>query len=189
MSKRRSLIIVNFLIVFVLIAGIVIAANRNNNEYDDNSGGTVKELKVPDKFTITYSYGGGYGTLATTATRVITLDQDGNVSISLEKDEIDVEPVTFHVDKEKAAEVMKFFIDNHFEKVKENLDNNDVLDGDSNYLEVKSDSINRKVGGYAAFTNKNFEKFRTKFYEIVDSSKLKEFNKQVDDAFEKSISN
>ena len=185
MSKRKTLIFVKCLIVLVLVAGITIAANKVKDN-EGNGEVTVKKAKIPNKFTITYSYGGGYGTIATTATRVITLDQDGNVSISLENDEIEVEPLTYNVGKEKAAEIMNFFVDNHFEKVKEDLSCNDVLDGDSNYLEVKSDSRNSKVGGYAAFTNKDFGKFRTKFYEIIDDSKLKDFNKQVDDAFEKS---
>jgi type III secretory pathway component EscV len=183
MNNKKTILIIVFLIILVLIAGITITVIRSKNDDSDND--KDKTLKVPEKFTISYSYGGGFGTIVDSWLRVITLDQDGNVSISVKTDQVVVSPLTYQVDKEKAQEIMKYFIDNHFEKVKKDLSQDDVLDAGSSYLEVKSDVLNREVGGYAAFLDSKFKKFRDKFYEIVDNDKVNEFDKLLKETYEK----
>ena len=76
MKNKKAVIVVFALIVVVLVIGIVIAGVKKHKTKDD-------EVKVPTKFTISYSYGGGFTTYANSITRKITVDQDGKVKVEL----------------------------------------------------------------------------------------------------------
>lgn len=180
MKNKKAVIVVFALIVVVLVIGIVIAGVKKHKTKDD-------EVKEPTKFTISYSYGGGFTTYANSITRKITVDQDGNVKVELGIDDSLVKPAEYKIDKKDAKELMEYFYDNEFYELKKDLSEDDVTDMYSSYLEVKSDAFNRKVGGYAASLNKKFRKFESKFEEIVLNKEVMEkFNKDVIDAYEKS---
>ena len=180
MKNKKAIIIVVLLIVVVLLAGMVIAKIRDKKLDVD------KEVTVPKTFVITYSYGGGFTTYANSLTRSISIDQDGKVIIKLAIDDPLVEPLEYSIDKEKANELIKFFVDNKFDKVKKDLSQNDVTDLNTSYIEVSSNTINRKVGGYAASINDKFRKYSHKFMSYIDENKLNEFNNKVTQAYEKS---
>jgi len=179
MNNKKAVMIVVALIVIVIIIGGVIAGIKARHFKEE------KKIEMPTEFTISYSIGGGYTTYANALTRKITLDQDGNVTIELtEKDSL-VEPVKYKVDKEKAEKVMKYFYDNEFYSVKKDLSEDGITDYTTSYLEVKSNTFNRRVGGYAAGTKSIFRKFTDEFYTIVDSEVMKKFNDDVTKAYEK----
>ncbi len=180
MKNKKAIIIVVLLIVIVLLAGMVIAAIRNKNFKDE------KRIHMPKDFVITYSYGGGFTTYANSLTRAISIDQDGTVTIQLDEKDSQVEPIKYSIGKEKAEEIMRFFLENNFEKVKKDLSQKDVTDLDTSYLEIKSDTVNRKIGGYAASINEKFRLFSRKFISYIDENKLSEFNNNVTKAYEKS---
>ncbi len=180
MKNKKAIIIVTILIVIVLIIGIVIAAIKKHNMEEDNEKG-----KMPTKFSISYSYGGGFTTYADSLHREITIDQDGNVTIELTIDDSKVEPLKYNIGKDKAKELMEFFYENEFYSVKKDLSNNDVTDLDSRYIEVKSNTFNRRVGGYAASLNNRFRKFSSKIVDTVGEEKIKEFRDSVIKAYEK----
>ena len=181
MDKKKAALVVLGLIVIVLITGTIIAAIKNKALDKDKD-----EVKMPTTFTISYSYGGGYTTYASSLTRKITVDQDGKVVIELDVDDPLVAPMEYKIDKDKANELMKYFYKNKFYDLKKDLSVDDVTDMYSSYLEVKSNTFNRKVGGYAASLNDKFKKFETKFDSIISEDMMKEFNKRVTEAYEKS---
>ena len=180
MKNKKAIIIVVILIVLVLIIGTIVAAIKKHNTEEENA-----KVKMPTKFTISYSYGGGFTTYADSLNREITIDQDGNVTIELTIDDSKVEPLKYNIGKDKAKELMKFFYENEFYDVKKDLSNNNVTDLDSRYIEVKSNTFNRRVGGYAASINNKFRKFSTKIIDIVGEEKIQEFRDSVIKAYEK----
>ena len=106
MKNKKGVFIVLGLIVLVVIIGVIIAAVKYKKEKDNTP-------KFPTTFTVTYSYGGGYGTVYDMWTREIIIDQDGNVTIRLKNQEVDVEPITYNVGKDAAKELMTL-LQNHF---------------------------------------------------------------------------
>ena len=173
MKNKKNIIIIEVLVVLLLTVVAIILLVNNKEEYS------------PGEYSIIYTYGGGFGTMASTATREITIQSDGNVTIDLKNHEFNIEPVSYVVEKEKVDEVMHYLIDNGFETMKEDLSDENILDGDSYYIEVKSADLNRKVGGYAPYNNKKFSNMKYEVYKLVDDKKLKEFNDRVTKAYEK----
>ena len=178
MKNKKAIIVVVCLIVIVLVIGMIIAGIKKKKTDD----GT---LKTPKEFTITYTIGGGFTTIYNAWNRSISIDQDGDVKIFLPNKQVDVKPVTYKVDKKKAKELIEYFVNNKFNELKEDLSEDDVMDASTAYLEVKSDTLNRKVGGYAAHTNKKFSKFVKQFDEIIDDDIYQEFNDAIKEAYEK----
>lgn len=172
MKNKNNLIIVGSLLLVLIIIAIVLLTTSGKD-------------KEPSKYSIIYSYGGGFGTYADSLKREITIYDNGNVTIDLENHEVKVEPISYVVDKDKVEEVFNYLIDNGFKDMKEDLSSSDVLDAGSSYIEIKSDTLNKKVGGYAAFTNKKYSKMSKKVNELIDDMKLEEFDKRVDKAVEK----
>ena len=181
MKNKKAVFIVLGLIVLVVIVGVIIAAIKNKKEKDNTP-------KVPTTFTVTYSYGGGFGLVYDMWTREIKVDQDGNVTISLKDGDIDIEPVTYNVGKDKAKELMDVIFENKFYNLDKDLSNKDVVDAGSSYIEVKSNTFNHKAGGYAV-DRKRFMDIRKKIWDLVDLDKLNKFDNDIKEAYEKERSN
>ena len=178
MKGKKILVGISILIVLILIIVLVIfLLNKKDSEEKE-------EKKTPKSYTISYSYSGGFTTYAGSLKKIISIDQDGNGKIELDIEDSLVEPLTFKVNKEDVKELMDFLVDNKFCDLKEDLSVNDVLDAGSSYMEVKSDTCEHRVGGYAASLNKDFDKFSKKFWKLVDNEKVDEFRKMVEEKYD-----
>ena len=80
--------------------------------------------------------------------------------------------------------MIKNFYDNKFYELPENLSNYIYTDYETTYLEVKSNTFNRKVGGYAAASFNEFIKFVKEFRAIINSDLEKKFDKEVEKKYE-----
>ena len=131
---------------------------------------------MPSKFLISYSCEGGYtASYEDSLRKTITINQDGEVrNLGLVFDFSDeFDKSTYKVDKTKAIELMKFFYENKFYELPEDLSDMGWCDASTVYLEVRSNTFNHKVGGYAASTNDKLQKFIELFQYIVYSGKIK----------------
>ena len=135
-----------------------------------------KNYDMPSKFLISYSCEGGYtASYEDSLRKTITINQDGEVrNLGLVFDFSDeFDKSTYKVDKTKAIELMKFFYENKFYELPEDLSDIRWCDASTVYLEVRSNTFNHKVGGYAAYTNDKFQKFIKLFHDTIDSEKIK----------------
>ena len=138
---------------------------------------------MPTKFTISYSYGGGYTYYSRSLTRKISVDQDGKVKLELDIDNPRVEPMEYKVDKEKAIKLMKYFYNNKFYDLNDISLDFYVTDYITSYLEVKSDTFNKKIGGYAANLHKDFHMF-VKEFDIIKNLEIETiFDEKVDESY------
>ena len=131
---------------------------------------------MPSKFLISYSCEGGYtASYKDSLRKTITINQDGEVrNLGLVFDFSDeFDKSTYKVDKTKAIELMKFFYENKFYELPEDLSHIGWCDASTVYLEVRSNTFNHKVGGYAASTNDKLQKFIKLFDDTIDSEKIK----------------
>ena len=131
---------------------------------------------MPSKFLISYSCEGGYtASYKDSLRKTITINQDGEVrNLGLVFDFSDeFDKSTYKVDKTKAIELMKFFYENKFYELPEDLSAIGWRDASTVYLEVRSNTFNHKVGGYAAYTNDKLQKFIKLFDDTIDSEKIK----------------
>ena len=135
-----------------------------------------KNYDMPSKFLISYSCEGGYtASYEDSLRKTITINQDGEVrNLGLVFDFSDeFDKSTYKVDKTKAIELMKFFYENKFYELPEDLSAIGWRDASTVYLEVRSNTFNHKVGGYAASTNDKLQKFIELFHDTIDSEKIK----------------
>ena len=135
-----------------------------------------KNYDMPSKFLISYSCEGGYtASYEDSLRKTITINQDGEVrNLGLVFDFSDeFDKSTYKVDKTKAIELMKFFYENKFYELPEDLSAIGWRDASTVYLEVRSNTFNHKVGGYAAYTNDKLQKFIELFHDTIDSEKIK----------------
>ena len=131
---------------------------------------------MPSKFLISYSCEGGYtASYKDSLRKTTTINQDGEVrNLGLVFDFSDeFDKSTYKVDKTKAIELMKFFYENKFYELPEDLSAIGWRDASTVYLEVRSNTFNHKVGGYAASTNDKLQKFIELFHDTIDSEKMK----------------
>ena len=135
-----------------------------------------KKHDMPSKFLISYSCEGGYtASYKDSLRKTITINQDGEVrNLGLGFDfSGEFDKPTYKVDKTKAIELMKFFYENKFYELPEDLSDMGWCDASTVYLEVRSNTFNHKVGGYAAYTNDKLQKFIKLFDDTIDSEKIK----------------
>ena len=135
-----------------------------------------KNYDMPSKFLISYSCEGGYtASYEDSLRKTITINQDGEVrNLGLVFDFSDkFDKSTYKVDKTKAIELMKFFYENKFYELPEDLSDIGWYDASTDYLEVRSNTFNHKVGGYAAYTNDKLQKFIKLFHDTIYSEKIK----------------
>ena len=143
------------------------------------------EIMKPSKFKISYIFGGGFTpSYSLSLFRKFTIDQDGKVILELDEDNSLVKPLQYKVDKVKADNLIKYFYDNKFYELPENLSNYMYTDFETSYLEVNSNTFNRKVGGYAATTFNEFINFVKEFRAIVNDDLEEKFDKKVEKKYE-----
>ena len=148
-----------------------------------NTNDKENKIKMPSEFEISYSYEGGYTvSYESSLPTKITVNQDGDVTMehgtNFGSEEFGIKPKpAYNVDKSQAIDLIKFFYENKFYDLPEDLSDDSWCDATSDYLEVKSNTFNRKVGGYAAFENDIFRKFQKRFYKIINRDLLEQSKK------------
>ena len=197
MKKKISLfIIISLAIISIFIFLIITNESRKKiKHYNINKIKKLRlkefrkisiannKIKMPIKFTISYSYGGGYTYYSRSLTRKISVDQDGKVKLELDIDNPRVEPMEYKVDKEKAIKLMKYFYNNKFYDLNDISLDFYVTDYITSYLEVKSDTFNKKIGGYAANLHKDFHMF-VKEFDIIKNLEIETiFDEKVDESY------
>ena len=76
--------------------------------------------------------------------------------------------------------MIKNFYDNKFYELPENLSNYLYTDYETSYLEVNSNTFNRKVGGYDATSCNEFNNFVKEFRAIINNDLEEKFDKKVE---------
>lgn len=151
-----------------------------NKKSDDK-----KMNQMPSEFKISYTNGGGFTSCYSEfLTRKFTIDQNGKVKIELVIENSLVKPMEYKVGKDKATNLMKFFYENKFDELPEDLSDQFITDCPTSYLEVSSNTINRKVGGYAAFQHSEFTKFVNQFRTIINNDINNSFDNKVRKQYE-----
>ena len=167
MKKSTIITIAIFLLLFLLVFIFIILPSKK-----------VDKDGIPEHFTIYYTYGGGFGTRGETITKEVEINSNGHIIMRVNKEE-NVKPLEYNVKEEDVKELYKYLINNGFEKLREDQSDNTVMDGSTDYIEIKSNKVNKKVGGYASFTNEKFNKMLRKTRETISNEKMIEFDEKV----------
>ncbi len=139
--------------------------------YENNIGKQDEQLNIA---TIVYSFGGGYGTLASTASRIITIYSDGHVLFSNSYndyvEESDIEITGYNE--------LKSFINARKDIFNRGVkENHNVSDGGSSHIKIILDNGEEyTVGGYMVDDN-TFGEIVNKIYRTIDSNKFNEYQK------------
>ena len=164
--KTKILPIIFVFLTVIIVATILIISSMKNEKY--------KNYEIIE---ISYSYGGGFGTIIDTSNKTITFTPDGVIKLS---NSYNSYTETFNIDQSKYNELNDFIKENMSlfdEKPKEN---DDVLDDSHSSIQIKlKDGQIKKIGGYM-ITNKKFKKIKNKIYEIVDYKMLKQYEKNIE---------
>ena len=163
--KKRILSIIFVAFAIIIIATILIISSMKNKNYNDY-----------EIIEISYSYGGGFGTIVDTSNKTITFTPDGIVKLS---NSYNSYTETFNIDQSKYNELNDFVKENlslFEEKPKEAKD---VLDGSYSSIRIKlKNGQAKEIGGYM-IKNQNFDKIKNKIYEIIDYKKLNQYKDNI----------
>ena len=149
--KKKILPIIFVFLTIIIVATILIISSMKNEKY--------KNYEIIE---ISYSYGGGFGTIIDTSNKTITFTPDGVIKLS---NSYNSYTETFNIDQSKYNELNDFIKENMSlfdEKPKEN---DDVLDGSHSSIQIKL---------------KEFKKIKNKIYEIVYYKMLKQYEKNIE---------
>ena len=164
--KKKILLILFVALAVIIIAAILIISSMKNKDY--------KNYEIIE---ISYSYGGGFGTIADTSNKTITFTPDGTVKLS---NSYNSYTETFSIDQSKYNELNDFIKENlslFDEKPKEAKD---VLDGGNSRIQIKLENGQiKEIGGYM-IKNKKFHKIKKKIYEIIDYKKIKQYEDNIE---------
>ena len=182
-SKKAIIIFIVFLITIIISSSIIIFIVKEHGQKSIKIPNKLNEtkIKMPNMFTISYLIGHNcLNPLSLSYATNITINQDGNVRIKIDKlyegvANLSIEPIEYKVDKGKSFKLMSYFYEQKFYELKKDLSVKNAYDFSNSYLEVKSNTFNRKVGGYAAELNEEFNKFVEKFYTIIDDNIFQKF--------------
>ena len=156
--KKKHYILIGFLIILVIGGIILYKANNSKLSNDTNIN------------YIEYAYGGGYGTMADTATKRIIIKSDLTVQFS---NDYNNSTKIFKISSDKYNELCAYIIDNSSIFINKPKENMNVMDGGSSHIIVKTtDGQEYNVGGYM-ITDKKYTNMKTK---IIDIAGKKRFN-------------
>ena len=163
--KKRILPIIFVAFAVIIIATILIISSMKSENY-----------KTYEIIEISYSYGGGFGTIVDTSNKTITFTPDGIVKLS---NSYNSYTETFNIDQSKYNELNDFVKENlslFDEKPKEDKN---VLDGGNSSIQIKlKNGQIKEIGGYM-IENKKFHKIKNKIYEIIDYKRLNQYEDNI----------
>lgn len=166
-SNIKYIIII---VILVFLIGFVIwkfFLNDSNTEIKNNSDITV----------VKYSVGGGFGTIASTATKTMTFTKDGKLVFSNTYNS-DTKDINLGV--EKYNELCNYINDRMSLFTEDANENNEILDGLDFSLEITlKDGNTYKVGGYM-ISNPKFNEIVDKIYELIDMTEWNEYRDNLE---------
>ena len=173
--KKKLLPIILIVLVAIIVATVVIVLLVKNK----NSEGQEiieKDNKNAEIVEIIYSYGGGFGTMADTADKIVTFTPDGKVKLS---NSYNSYTETVNIGQSKYDE-LKDFVTNYISLFDEKPEEEKgVLDGGHSSIQVKfKNGKSKKIGGYM-IKNKNYDKVENKIREIVDNNRLSQYRSKI----------
>ena len=163
--KKRILPIIFVAFAVIIIATILIISSMKSKNY--------KNYEIIE---ISYSYGGGFGTIVDTSNKTITFTPDGIVKLS---NSYNSYTETFNIDQSKYNELNDFvkeYLSLFDEKPKEDKN---VLDGGNSSIQIKlKNGQIKEIGGYM-IENKKFRKIKNKIYEIIGYKRLNQYEDNI----------
>ncbi len=177
-NKKEIIVIVIVLIILVFVLLCLLKKDEPDTPTNENK---IEEIKT-DQYKITYYYSNSYGKKADTVPRVISIDQDGHVIISLTDEEIGVEALEYDLDKKKVKSLVDYINEKKILTLDSNL-GTECMDGISEYFTVKVNDTSNKIGGRCV-SNKSFRDLVSFYLDVIDKAKLDKFNKAVDMMYE-----
>ena len=164
--KKKILTIFFVAFVVIIIVAILIISSINN-----------KNNKNYEIIEISYSYGGGFGTIVDTSDKTITFTPNGIVKLS---NNYNYYTETFSIDQSKYNELNDFIKENISLFDEKPNEDQDVLDGSSSSIRIKlKDGQIKEIGGYM-IKNKKFHKIKKKIYEIIDYKKINQYEDNIE---------
>ena len=164
---KKNLLPFTIAAFFVIVITILLIISLNNDD-------KYKDYEIIE---ISYSYGGGFGTIIDASKKTITFTPNGKVKLS---NSYNSYTEIFSIDQDKYKELNDFIIENislFDEKPKED---ENVLDGGSSRIQIKlKDGQIKEIGGYM-IKNKKYTKIKNKIYETIDSEKLSKYEKNIE---------
>lgn len=156
-NTKKTLLVITLIVVVIGIVAFL-ATKVFNKEYD------ITE--------IVYSYGGGYGTEITSATKTISINCDGTVTFT---NSYDNSIYDYRISNDKYIELYDY-INDRMCLFKERVhEEKNLSDGTTSHIELTlSDGTKYKFGGYMV-TNKKYKDIKNKIFEIIDNDKLNEY--------------
>lgn len=166
MKNKILLVIAIIVIVCGIVFFFLLGRKEENIELND--------------YVITYTYGGGYGTYVSTATKTIELDNNGNVLIYVDiygERELKEYRVSTNGIDDLANEMTK----GKFSRLN-NLIDDSCLDAGSSSLSIKSDDYEKKVVNYC-MSNSTYSSAVNDFYNIVGRDRVDDFEDYIWDKY------
>ena len=159
--KKKLLPIIFVALVIIIVAIILIISSTKNKEFQNY-----------EIIEISYSYGGGFGSIIDTSTKTFTFSPDGIVTLSNSYNSY-IE--TLNISQIKYNELCNLIKDNFSLLDEKPKENDDILDGSSSGIQIKlKDGQIKDISGYM-LENKKFKIIKNKIYEIIDSKSLKQY--------------
>ena len=163
--KKRTLQIIFVAFAVIIIATILIISSMKNKNY--------KNYEIIE---ISYSYGGGFGTIVDTSNKTITFTPDGIVKLS---NSYNSYTETFNIDRSKYNELNDFVKVNLSLFAEKPKEDKNVLDGGNSSIQIKlKNGQIKEIGGYM-IENKKFHKIKNKIYEIIDYKRLNQYEDKL----------
>ena len=133
---KKNLLPFTIAAFFVIVIAILLIISLNNDD-------KYKDYEIIE---ISYSYGGGFGTIIDASKKTITFTPNGKVKLS---NSYNSYTEIFSIDQDKYKELNDFIIENislFDEKPKED---ENVLDGGSSRIQIRlKDGQIKEIGGY-----------------------------------------
>ena len=164
--KKKILLIIFVAFSVIVITTILIISSIKNHNY--------KNYEIIE---ISYSYGGGFGTIVDTSVKTITFTPNGIVKLSNNYNNY---TETFSIDQSKYNELNDLIEENISLFDEKTNEDQDVLDGGKSSIQIKlKDGQIKEFGGYM-IKNKKFHNIKNKIYEIIDNKKIKQYEDNIE---------
>ena len=150
-----------FVVAVIIIIGIVIFFLLGRKE---------ASFELDDDYVITYSYGGGFGSYVSSATKTIELDNHGNVLIyAYIKDK--KEAREYRVSDSRIDDLATEMAHGKFSRLDSNLVDEQCYDASTSTLSIKSKNFEKEVYNYC--------QYNATFYDVDRKSTPSELQSRI----------
>lgn len=176
-------------VFFVILTAIVMGfANYKNpiiNKNEISNVNNIQENKIVNEniidnleiSSIEYSYEGGFGSEADTATITIIINDDGNVQFTNNYKKTLIKK--FKIDETIVKDLENYINKNCEIFSKKDITNEDALDAGSEYIRVKTkEGKSYEIGGYCVSDNQ-FNEIANKIIETAGKEEYTKYRKEI----------